>query len=555
MGLLQMAAPAVLAERPRIYAITGATIVPSPGRRIETGTVVLRDGLIEAVGADVRVPPDAVVIGAKGQWVYPGLIDPDSRLGLEEEEAAPPAARAGSGEGRPERQARRQQAPPGAVHPISRIRPERQVRDQLLPFEDDRKAEMEKHRNLGFTTVLVTPRSGIFRGQSAALLLLEDTPVSELLLRDGVAQHLGFEHGRFSEAYPTSLMGSVAAIRQALLDAEAWGTWSERYGLRPAGMPHPERLAAYEALVPVLARRMPVVFELGEPADFLLADRLAREFGLDAAVSGSGHEWEIAEEVARSGRFIILPVAQPDKPKVEEEGEALDVTTREMRRYLGADEGPRRLHEAGAKFAFTTRGLKNLADLPKRLRKILDAGLREEMALAAWTTSPAMLLGIDRVAGTLEPGKIANVIVADGPLFEEKTKIRRVFVDGNEFEIEEKKKPKGDPNAVVDPRGEWSVVFELEGQTVQRTWTVAGKPGDYSGTAETRSGTVRFDTIELVGNMLTVTYAAGAGGGGGPAEITVIITGDTFEGTGEMGTRSVPVRGTRTSGPEGGGGR
>src|SRR3990172_7394474 len=130
------------AERPRVYAISEATVVVSPGRLIESGRIVIRDGLIEAVGADVPIPPDATEIDGKGHWVYAGLIDAYSSLGLKEE--APSAGAPTAGEGMAPAGPRRQQAgqPPGAVHPISRVRAERRVRDQLLTFEEDRKRQM-----------------------------------------------------------------------------------------------------------------------------------------------------------------------------------------------------------------------------------------------------------------------------------------------------------------------------------------------------------------------------------------------------------------------------
>jgi hypothetical protein len=201
-------------------------------------------------------------------------------------------------------------------------------------------------------------------------------------------------------------------------------------------------------------------------------------------------------------------------------------------------------------FAFTMRGLKNTADLPKNMREIIDAGLDEKHALAAWTTVPAKLLGIERMVGTIAPGKIANVIVADGPLFGKETKLRQVFVDGRRYEIEVKEKPKGDPNAVVDPRGVWSVSFDVGGRTTQREWKIEGERDAFSGTAETQSGTVAFDAVRLAGNVLTVVLPGR--GGRGPTEITVIVEGDSFEGTADMGGRSAEVRGTRTSGAPGG---
>jgi hypothetical protein len=124
-------------------------------------------------------------------------------------------------------------------------------------------------------------------------------------------------------------------------------------------------------------------------------------------------------------------------------------------------------------------------------------------------------------------------------------------VDGVPYDIEVKEKPKGDPSAVVDPRGEWSVAFEMGGRTVQRTWTITGERGAYGGTAETQAGTVEFDSVKLEGNVLTVVFPAR---GDRPAsEVTVIIEGDGFEGVAEFGPRSVPLAGTRTSGPGGGG--
>ncbi len=540
-------APSSRAERPRVYALTHATVVPAPGQKLEDATVVLRDGLIESVGKDAKVPPDALETDTKGQWIYPGLLDAafgPLPSGADEAAAAPPRPRAAAARGGA------RETPSGPVHPLSRVRPERRASDRLLPFEGDRKRDAATYRNLGFTIMVAALPDGIFRGTSAAFLLADETPVAKLLLVEDAAQQLGFDRGGFGEGYPTSLMGAVAAIRQTFLDAQRYATWTARWGRNPHGLPRPERAAAYDALLPVLEGRRRAFFEAGDPQDVLLADRIAREFGLDAAIVASGHEWEIAEQVAATGRTLLHPVRFPDKPKVDDADEALDATLREMRRYLDAPEAPKRLAQAGIPFAFTLRGLKNPADFPRNVRKMLDAGLSEELALAALTTVPARLLGTDKVSGTIEPGKIGNLVVLDGPLFGKDAKVREVFVDGAPYEVEEKKKPKGDPNAVVDPRGTWSVVLEFRGQVVTRTWTIGGGKGAYSGTAETRAGTVSFERVELAGNMLTVTFPPAEGRGA--FEVTVVITGDTFEGEAEMGPMTVPVKGTRTKGPEGG---
>jgi hypothetical protein len=407
---------------------------------------------------------------------------------------------------------------------------------------------MERLRDLGFTTVLATPQSGLLRGRSVAIQLDEDRPVTELILLDDVAQHASFERGRFGGAYPSSLMGAIAALRQTLLDARRYATWTARHLEQPQAMRRPEFHAAFEALRPLVAGEQPLFFEVDAPDDVLLAHGVGAEFDLRIAIAASGHEWEIADQIAATGRDLLLPVAFPDKPDVDDEDEALDVSRQVMRRYLGAAAGPGLLHAAGVRFALTTRGLKSTADFPRNLRKMIEAGLPEDVALAGLTTVPAELLGLDRMIGTVEPGKIANLLVVDGPLFEKDSRLRHVFVDGNKHDIEAPSKPKGDPDAVVDPRGTWSVVFDMGTRSFERTWIISGERDRYTGTAETQAGTIDFDDVTLEGNVLTVVFPAR--GGRGAREVSVVIEGEEFEGITEMGPRSVEVNGVRSSGPE-----
>jgi imidazolonepropionase-like amidohydrolase len=538
--------PLAHAARPRVYALTGATIHVAPGKTLEGATLVLRDGLVEAVGTDVKVPADATAIDAKGLVLYPGLIDAGGFVA-----GAEPASAPSGGGGAGSRAPARKEPETGPVLPNAVVRPERRASDLLQPFEGDRARDAQSLRQIGFTAALAAPAKGVFRGESALVLLAEDARVGDLLVRDHVFQHVAFETAGFGEGYPTSVMGAAALMRQTLLDAKRDLDWSRRYEHDPKGMPRPEIFPGLVALRPVLERTEPLLLEAASADDVLLADRIAREMSVELVVLASGTEAEIAPQLAKAGRTLVYPARFPDKPKVEDPDEAQDVTLEQMRRYLDAPAAPKALHDAGIMLALSARGLKNTADFTGNVRKMLDAGLTDDDALAALTTVPAKLLGVDRSMGTLEPGKIANVLVADGALFGKDTKLKRVFVDGTDYPIEEKAKPKGDPNAVVDPRGTWSVAIDFGGTSVQRTWTIAGTKGAYTGTAETRSGTVTFEKVELAGNRLTVTFPATEGRGS--YEATVIVTGDAFEGTSEMGSRSATLTGTRTSGPSGGG--
>ncbi len=535
-SLLLILAAAPAAERPappRVFALTGATVVQAPGRTLEKATVVLRNGRIEAVGTSVTVPPDALPIDLSGQWIYPGFIDPDARGQVLPPKDEPRAS--GSSE------------PAGALHPLPGIRPERRALDSLLPWSGDRQREAEAWRAAGYTALAVTPSRGVLRGTSAVVQVHDGRTVREIVLREEAAQAASFESAGFGRAYPTSLMGAVAALRQTFLDAQRQRIWEERWAADPAGIERPEHVSAFDALAPLLARQVPLLLEVSDPADLELADRLAREFDLDLVISGSGFEWEVADRARAAGRTVVLPLAFPEKPDLEEGDAGLDLPLRTLRRYAEAAAGPGRLHAAGVRIAFTTRGLKGLSDVIPNLRKIVTAGLPEDAALAALTVEPARILHAEKLLGTVEPGKIANLLVCDGPLLAERTRIVRTFVDGVEYRIPDKARPKGDPNAVVDPRGTWSVTLDLGGGGEARTWTLAGEKGAYTGTAETPSGTRTFDRVTLEGNLLTVRYATSRG----TVEATVVVQGDTFEGTAETGTRAGRVRGTRTAPPEG----
>ncbi|HEX6850304.1 MAG TPA: amidohydrolase family protein [Candidatus Polarisedimenticolaceae bacterium] len=541
----------VHAERPLVYAIEGATVLVAPGRTLENATVVVRDGRIEAAGREVRVPADAVPIAGKGTWVWAAFLDAGSTLGQNEPEPArrPPPGDAHDDFGAAEPPSGSLTAA-GPAHAVPRVRAEFRAIDALKPFAGDAKFTTEPWRRQGVGAVLVQPSRGLFRGESSVVLLADDRPVAELVVRAGAAQHVAFESGSFGEGYPTSLMGAVAAIRQTLLDARRFAAWQDLYARDPRASSRPEYVAAFEALRPVLERRRRAIVQADDPADVLIAGALAREFDLDVAVAGTGFEAELAAAVRATGLPILFPAAVPDRPKAADADEALALTLRDLTRYNDASGAPRRLHEAGVRFALTSRGLRNPSELGANLRAFVEAGLPSDVALAALTTVPAEILGVDRQLGTVEPGKIANLVLADGPPFAKGTTIRRMFLDGREVTFEEKRKPKGDPSAKVDPRGTWSVIVDFGGGAATRTWTIEGTPGALRGTAETQRGTVTFERVVLEGNLLTVVFPPQ---GGRPAtEASVVVTGDEFEGTAEFGSRTVDLGGKRTKGPEGG---
>ena len=537
------------AEPPGVHAIVHARVIAAPGTAIEDGTIVIRDGLIEAVGAGIKPPADAAVMDANGMTVTAGFIDACSRIGQKED---PPEGRGGGAGGAGGGRAAPEQST-GAVHPIVGVRPERKIADALVMDE----TALDKHRKMGFTAALTLPARGLFRGE-AALINLGRESVPKSIVRPEAGQVIAFDTGTFGAPYPNSLMGAIAAIRQTLLDTRRWAAWEERYERSPSGMRRPEEVSAYAALKQTTAGSEPALFDVNDAANVARAVSISQEFSLRAVLIGSGFEsleTGTLDLVKRSGYPMILPLPFPKDPKVSDPDEALDVSLIDLEKWDLAPENPRRVHEAGIPFALGTCRLDAATDFPEKLRKAIERGLTHDAALGALTIQAARILRADRMLGSIEKGKIANLAVftgatQDAGVFAEKAAAVRVFVDGVSIPIEQKES-KGDPNAKVDPRGTWSITLTISGRATTRTWIISGEEGHYEGTAETRDGTVTFDTVTLAGNEMTVKLPAASGR---PAqEFEVIITGDSLEGSGEFpGGAPYTIEGKRTSGPEGG---
>lgn len=531
------------AERPLVYAITGATIITAPGTSIESATVVVRDGLIEAVGPDVVAPADAQVIDGEGLTVYAGWIDAYSHLAMKPQQ--------GGGGGGFNIAALFQQGPPapGTGHPIELVHPQYQVTSELIGGD----GEVKKRRELGFTAALAAPRAGIFRGWSA-LIALRDGHPRDLVISPTVAQHVGFDRGNFFSGYPSDLLGSVATIRQVHYDAVRYVQWKQRYAADPSGMARPEFNDAMESLALVSEKQLPIIVEGGanRPVERVL--RLDEEFGGNSIIVGGGNEYEMIEMLAGNAARFIIPVNFPDEPDVSNLDRLPSVSLQSLQRWEKAAGNAAALEAAGVTFALTPYGMSNVTKFADNVRKAIDAGLSEETALAAVTTVPAAMLGVSASMGTVEVGKIANLVVADGEPFAEDAAPRHVFVDGYHFEMEEKEEV-GDPDAVVDPRGEWAVVGTVMGNPQNATWTIEGSDGDYEGSSNSDRGDTDFDSVELAGNALTVVITQP--GPMGSLEITVVIDGDEFAGSATISvpggqTVTINFTGERTSGPQAG---
>lgn len=501
--LIAQTAPAegLRKNTPNVHAFVNARIVQSPGNVIESGTLIIRDGIVEAVGT-VSPPADARVRDVKGMTIYPGFIDGDSDYGMPK----PPA---------PGQEEKKTEEPRGLRHWNMFVNAHQRA-DKL--FAPDPKAA-EKLRGQGFTAALVAPTRGIFRGTSALVSLGEGT-ANELVIQPGIAHHISFDRGP-GEGYPSSLMGIIALIRQTIIDAGWYKSAREAYRKNLA-LPRPEPDEALAALEGILDGRIPVIFETTDEQSLLRADRIGKEFSLNMILRGSGHEYKRLDAVKATQRHIILPVNFPDPPSVQTPEEALQVSLTELRYWDEAPENPLRLSRADVPFSLATSRLKDPEKFLAQLRTAVERGLPSRTALAALTTVPAKLCGVDAQLGSLERGKIANFLITDGDIFKEKTNIREVWVDGKQYEV------KSIP--AIDPRGKWQV--KIHGKSDSLTLALKGDPGALQGTIskerETKLRNATFSTLRLM-----MSFPGDSLGYAGIVRMTGTVEADAIAGNGE----------------------
>lgn len=441
--LLACLAVSISAASPRgadrlAFALTGARVIVAPGKVIDPGVVVVRGGVIEAAGPaeTTAIPADARVIDVKGRVVYAAFIDPHVSI---DRLAGKPPKRPKDDEDAPAESPAKAPGRAGpASHPVAAVRAEERVLDGLLVKD----SVAETYRRLGFGAVAAAPSAGVMRGRGA-VVSLADGPVSGRILDDENGQYVSLEP-EGEDSYPDSRMGAVAVARQAFLDARWWREAEAAYAARPAGQARPRFRAAPAALAGAIEGRETVVFETTDVLALLRAMRVAKERDLEARYVSGGDEYRLAAEVAAGKPDLVLRVGFPQPEKLDRDEEWLDVPLARLRALDRAPSNPKWLRDAGLEFSFTTDGLEDPKDFGKRVRAAIARGLSREDALAAVTTIPARQLGLADRLGTLEAGKIANLVVATGEPFDEKSRVAEIWIDGERIELKEEKKKEGE---------------------------------------------------------------------------------------------------------------
>ena len=502
----------------RTYAITGARIVPAAGEVIEDGTIVLRGGLIEALGTELTPPADAVLIDGNGLTVYPGFIDAFSQAGL--------------------------------VLPRGNDREYAgNIADRLATqhFDPD-SSDLPGYRKQGLTAALIARSDGVFGGQAVLMNLMGDD-IPAMTVKAPVVQTMGYQGQR---GYPGTLMAVVAYQRQTLIDAAYHDMLLGRYQGAPRGMARPPAKPDLEALIPVAKGEAPVMGIVRTENDFKRLRDLAREYGLRYWIAGAVEAFRVPDLIREAEVPVLVSLDFPSVNQVtgypfdrafknltEDEKKALDERDR-----AAIHGNPAAVYRAGVPFALATGGMSDPNSFLKNVRLAVEAGLPPEEALKALTIHPATIFGVADVLGTLGTGKIANLTVTHGDIFaDDEAYVAHVFVDGRKESFDKPKPPAAGGSGAA--AGSWTVTVSVGGESAEGTLDLTQEGESVTGVLSIQgmtmdfAGTISAGSLEMTGSIPEM----------GSTTLTATIAGDAINGSiglGPMGTAA--FSGTRSPG-------
>ncbi len=487
---------------PAVHALHSLTIIPAPGKKILNGTIIIRDGVIQSVGRNTPIPADAREWDCTGLTAYAGMIDLCSDYG----------------QPKPKPQI---DAPRGSTYWNRNVKADYSAAENFLPEKEG----AEKLRAIGFTAVLSVPQNGIIKG-SSALVNLGDGAANLQILRPAVFLHANIAAQDSGDEYPNSHMGTIALMRQTLIDAKWYADAQKIYAKNP-NQTRPEDNRTLAALDHVVAGQQLLVIETNDELKALRAQKIAEEFSVHWILRGSGYEYRRIDAIRELKTPVILPVNFPDAPFVETPEDAFNTGYEELRHWDFASENPARLKAAGVVFALTATQLKDAAKFRTMVKTAIDCGLSSEDALASVTTIPARLAGMEQRLGTIEPGKNANIVLTDGELFDEKTKIRETWIEGTRYVVKAAQ--------TADVRGVWKYALKRsDAKTDTGSFDISGDMDTISVMVTKGRQKVKAQSAALSQKQFAVSFNNDSLGGNGIVRLSGSVNENTLAGLFEL---------------------
>ena len=555
------------------YAIKNATIMQAPGKTIQSGSILIENGIIKAVGSSITIPADAWVVDADSMFVYAGFISGLSNIGVE----------------KPKKEEDQKDDRKFTGTPTDKragITPGNSAREMLKPGDKS----VEDFRKLGFTTSHSVPHNGMLPGMGI-IVLLGGADGESMVVKDRTSM---FSQLSGAEGvYPNTVIGVMAKYRDLYRKATQARDYQSKYDVNPNGMERPVPNATLEALYPVVSKQLTVAFRAEGVKDIMRVITLQRDLGFKMMLAEVKQGWDAISAIKETGVPVFLSLDLPEWKDEEEEGEEEQDEEGEEEQdeegeeeqgeegeeeqgeegeeeqgEEGEEDSPEEIEQDalekrqqemiknyytqaskfssnGVKFGFSTIEVKS-KDFRTNLLKVIENGLSEDKALAALTTDPASILGLSSMMGTIETGKMANLVISDTVYFTKNANVRYVFVDGVKYEFEAKKK-KSNGGEAVDAVGAWNYTTETPQGNGSGIITLKGTTENYSGTISVsfNDSTNDLEDIVVDGNNVSFSFKLNMAEEV-TVEISMDIDGDTFEGTLSVAAfGSFPMEGSR----------
>jgi len=524
----------------RTYAITNVNIVQAPGRKIEMGTVIIQNGIITVVGKTAKIPADAQIIKADSMYVYAGFIDGLSNIGITKP--------------RDEQRREREKDPGNPSYERAGITPFTEVRSLINPAEKS----IEEWRAVGFTTTHTVPYGNMLPGKGAIIQLGGDN-ADKMILNNNTAVFAQLSGAQ--GVYPNTVIAVMSKFRELYTNASLNKNYESMYAQNRAGLSRPNSDRVLESFYPVIDKRIPMLFKAERLLDIHRVVNLKNELGFPLMIGDVKEGWDVISKLKTPDTKVFLSLELPevikkeekenveakkDKSRADIEKDALD--KRKAETVTNYEAQAAAFRNAGIAFGFSTMSAKS-KDVHANIRRMIAAGLPEDVALASLTTTPAQLLGIADRVGTVDNGKIANILITDKPYFDEKAKIRYVFVDGHPYKFEVKEATKrSNNNAKVEIEGSWSMKIESPDGNSTGKVTFKKEGNTYTGaaTSDRMPGSTPLKSVDVDGDNLTFNYVVSVGDTSFEVEVTAKIEGNSFSGSMSVGQwGSFPVEGVK----------
>ena len=529
----------------RTYALTNAHITTAPGTMIKNGTVIIKDGLIHSVGKSVTIPPDAQVIPSDTMYVYAGFIDGLSHIGIP----------------KPKEQERERDKDPGnPTNERAGITPEKSATTLLKPTDKS----ISDYRAIGYTAAHTVPHGRMLPGKGS-MILLDGEDATEMVYKADIStfgQLLGARG-----VLPNTIIAVIMKYRELYRQSQQASNHMSRYKTSSVGMQRPTYDDATLGLIPVTKKQSTLFMSAHDHLDIHRAMGLQKDLGFKMALANVKSGYRMADQIRSKNIPVLLSLdlfkeekeqkddkkdKKKEMSKWDKESETLKKRKEEERTKVEGQAGT--FAKKGIRFGFSTDGT-SAKTVMDNIRRMIKAGLSEDAALAALTTHPAQILGVSQTMGSIQSGKIANLVVSKTPIFDEKSKVRYVFVDGNLHEYEEKKKEDKKKTGKVSDKnkpyaGTWEFTVDAEGETIKGEIEITeDEDGNLVGTLSGAQldSTVEIDEIKVEGNELSFTAVAD----GMDISWKGTVDGESMDGEVNVGPMGVfDISAIRTSSPD-----